>query len=237
MRSLLLIAGGLVVIGFLSRRAAARTGNAPPLPPPAPPNRPAPQPTRPVLAAAAPVRRYKGWNKPELSGKRILTEFPLADPARLVKTQAPDSAARPRLVMDDAAAAYLDMVAAARAAGVPGSPILDINSGYRSDAEQQVIWDRRLKMEREKGAKLGLTEAQIIRKARKWVAPPLSSNHRTGRTIDLNLGYTYGESNLEKMRNTAAWKWLNDNAEKFGFYPYDVEPWHWEYNPPTIDVV
>jgi hypothetical protein len=21
---------------------------------------------------------------------------------------------------------------------------------------------------------------------------------------------------------------------RFGFYPYSREPWHWEYNPPTV---
>jgi LAS superfamily LD-carboxypeptidase LdcB len=34
------------------------------------------------------------------------------------------------------------------------------------------------------------------------------------------------------MRDTAAYHWLVANAATFGFYPYDVEPWHWEYNPP-----
>jgi LAS superfamily LD-carboxypeptidase LdcB len=34
------------------------------------------------------------------------------------------------------------------------------------------------------------------------------------------------------MRDTPAYRWLVAHAERFGFYPYDLEPWHWEYNPP-----
>jgi LAS superfamily LD-carboxypeptidase LdcB len=35
------------------------------------------------------------------------------------------------------------------------------------------------------------------------------------------------------QRQTPAWQWLVGNAERFGFYPYTTEPWHWEYNPPS----
>ncbi len=34
------------------------------------------------------------------------------------------------------------------------------------------------------------------------------------------------------MRQTSAFHWMVTHAEGFGFYPYDQEPWHWEYNPP-----
>ena len=27
-------------------------------------------------------------------------------------------------------------------------------------------------------------------------------------------------------------KWLLLRGEGFGWYPYQNEPWHWEYNPP-----
>jgi hypothetical protein len=27
-------------------------------------------------------------------------------------------------------------------------------------------------------------------------------------------------------------KWLFVNGEQYGWYPYQNEPWHWEYNPP-----
>ena len=36
----------------------------------------------------------------------------------------------------------------------------------------------------------------------------------------------------EKIRASAAWKWLVANAERFGFYPYKNEAWHWEYGAP-----
>lgn len=145
--------------------------------------------------------------------------------------QAPGSKAPPEPLHKYAAAAYLDMVAAARAAGVP-APFLEINSGFRSDAAQRPIWEAQLAKQRQLNP--GASEAEIIKKARKWVAPPETSNHRTGRTIDVVMGSKYREANIPKMRATAAHKWLVENAAKFGFYPYEVEPWHWEYNPPQV---
>ena len=35
------------------------------------------------------------------------------------------------------------------------------------------------------------------------------------------------------MASLPVYKWLQINAELFGFYPYTREPWHWEYNPPS----
>ncbi|MCA9365705.1 M15 family metallopeptidase [Candidatus Kaiserbacteria bacterium] len=61
------------------------------------------------------------------------------------------------------------------------------------------------------------------------------SEHQLGTTVDLtdpNTGGTYGS-----FENTEAYKWLLDNAYKFGFvlsYPennkfYIFEPWHWRF--------
>lgn len=61
-----------------------------------------------------------------------------------------------------------------------------------------------------------------------------NSPHFTGHALDIYVG---GEPVITKDINRAAqvqtpvYKWLVKNAEKFGFYPYYYEPWHWEYVP------
>jgi hypothetical protein len=119
-----------------------------------------------------------------------------------------------------AARAWEAMVAAARADG-HAHPLLLPTSGYRSPAEQQVLWDAALK-------KYGSPEA-----ARKWVAPPGGSPHQTGRAIDMFVGGQNSSSNVDNLRRMPAYHWLVANAACFGFYPYEAEPWHWEYNPPA----
>ena len=37
---------------------------------------------------------------------------------------------------------------------------------------------------------------------------------------------------LVRMRESPVHKWLLLRGEEFGWYPYQNEPWHWEYNPP-----
>jgi len=68
----------------------------------------------------------------------------------------------------------------------------------------------------------------------------LNSPHFTGRALDLYVG---GEPVSTKDQNravqvrTQVYQWLVRNAERFGFYPYFYEPWHWEYRPqpPTTE--
>src|SRR4030095_924189 len=43
-------------------------------------------------------------------------------------------------------------------------------------------------------------------------------------------------NNVAKLRKTRAYNWMVTNAQRFGFYPYKTEPWHWEYNPPAAAV-
>lgn len=92
------------------------------------------------------------------------------------------------------------MVAAAARAGVR----LSVTSGYRTVAEQQVLWDQALR-------KYGSADA-----ARKWVAPPGKSNHQSGKAID--VGASDGHA------------WLRAHGREFGFsQPMSWEPWHWEH--------
>jgi LAS superfamily LD-carboxypeptidase LdcB len=118
-----------------------------------------------------------------------------------------------------AAAAWAALAAAAREAG-HAAPLLLPVSGYRTVDEQAWLWEGAL-------AKYGAPEI-----ACQWVARPGTSAHQSGRAIDLHLGDPIESEYAARMRDTPAYHWLVANAATFGFYPYEVEPWHWEYNPP-----
>lgn len=65
----------------------------------------------------------------------------------------------------------------------------------------------------------------------------INSPHFTGRALDLYVGgmpVGTDDSNRSVQVNTAVYKWLVKNADRFGFKPYFYEPWHWEYNPTTL---
>lgn len=118
-----------------------------------------------------------------------------------------------------AAAAYRELRAAGRAAGF-AAPIFDLVSAYRGDAKQAILFEAAVKRYGSEAA------------ARKWVAKPGGSAHRTGRTLDLNLGGSNSSKGAAALRETAAAKWLKANAARFGFAIYDPpEPWHIEHNP------
>jgi hypothetical protein len=62
------------------------------------------------------------------------------------------------------------------------------------------------------------------------------SAHRTGLAMDVYVGQAPGyppdssaDANRAFMSRTAAYRWLVDNADRFGFVPYPFEPWHWEW--------
>ena len=59
-----------------------------------------------------------------------------------------------------------------------------------------------------------------------------NSPHFTGRALDLYVGgdpVDTRDSNRAIQVNTPAYRWLVQNADRFGFRPYFYEPWHWEY--------
>ncbi|MGH8998206.1 MAG: M15 family metallopeptidase [Acidimicrobiia bacterium] len=118
-----------------------------------------------------------------------------------------------------AARAWAAMVEAARNDGF-AEPLLLAVSGYRSVDEQDWLW---------RGALEKYGDPDL---ACQWVARPGTSAHQSGRAIDLWLGHPIESEHVDALRQTAVWRWLVAHAVEFGFYPYDVEPWHWEYNPP-----
>jgi hypothetical protein len=67
------------------------------------------------------------------------------------------------------------------------------------------------------------------------------SSHSLGLAIDFKLSQgdfkvdetaTRPMSEVVRMRESPVHKWLLLRGEEFGWYPYQNEPWHWEYNPP-----
>lgn len=117
------------------------------------------------------------------------------------------------------AAIALDQMSKAYAAETGDAAGLRAVSGYRSSARQAELFAAAV-------ARYGSPEA-----ARKWVAPPGSSAHQSGRAVDLDMGPPNGSSQVDAQRLTARWRWLTVNAARFGFFPYSAEPWHWEWNP------
>src|SRR5215510_1971078 len=62
----------------------------------------------------------------------------------------------------------------------------------------------------------------------------LNSPHFTGRALDVYVGgepVSTDDRNRALQVNTKVYQWLVKNAERYGFYPYFYEPWHWEYCP------
>lgn len=100
---------------------------------------------------------------------------------------------------------------------------LIINSSYRSYQEQEKIYNKYV-------ARYGEEEAK------KKAAKPGHSEHQTGLAADIQ---TYN-SNQDNFEETDAFRWLQNNAYKYGFilrYPkdkeyltgYSYESWHYRY--------
>jgi peptidoglycan hydrolase-like protein with peptidoglycan-binding domain len=119
----------------------------------------------------------------------------------------------------EAADAWRALVAAARADGL-AHPLLLVTSGFRDPVQQQALWDKAL-------ARYGSAQA-----ARKWVAPPGSSPHQSGRAIDFYLGGKNDSANVGNLRKLPAYQWMIANAVRFGFYPYQNEPLALGVQPP-----
>lgn len=68
------------------------------------------------------------------------------------------------------------------------------------------------------------------------IARARCSPHRTGLAMDVYVGQAPGyppdstaDPNRLFMTKTATYRWLLENAGRFGFVNYPFEPWHWEW--------
>ena len=104
---------------------------------------------------------------------------------------------------------------------------LAVISGFRSqDVQNGLFFD--IKEQR----------VQDASKRAEVSAPPGHSEHHTGYAIDLGDGNVPSTHLSEMFENTAAFKWLQQNAAKYSFelsFPRDnpqgisYEPWHWRF--------
>lgn len=135
-----------------------------------------------------------------------------------------------KTLQTEAANAFLSMQAAAARDGVD----VRMQSGYRSVSYQKKLYDNKTQYYRNKG----LSEAAAREKAAAIVNPPGCSEHNCGLAADLN---SPEHTTLDTgFADTAAFRWLCENAEQYGFilrYPKEAEsvtgityePWHWRY--------
>ena len=108
--------------------------------------------------------------------------------------------------------------------------LVSVTSAYRSYAEQVTLFEQR------KAMYPNLSEEEAYTAAATVVAPPGTSEHQTGLSCDMhNLS-----SADVSFADTGAYKWMVENAYKFGFilrYPEDkqditgisFEPWHYRF--------
>ena len=138
-----------------------------------------------------------------------------------------------KTLQTEAANAFLSMQAAAAKDGVD----VRMQSGYRSVSYQKKLYNDKTQYYRNKG----LSEAAAREKAAAIVNPPGCSEHNCGLAADLN---SPEHTTLDTgFADTAAFRWLCENAEQYGFilrYTKEAEsvtgityePWHWRYVGP-----
>ena len=131
------------------------------------------------------------------------------------------------------AAALQAMLLCMRADGITDTYV---TSGYRSYTYQSQLFALYVNQEMSKNPALTREEASVL--AETYSARPGYSEHQSGLCVDL-MTTTMG--NLDaSFENTAAFRWLQENAAQFGFilrYPkdkeattgYTYEPWHYRF--------
>lgn len=134
-------------------------------------------------------------------------------------------------LMDSRAAQYmLQMIEDAQAYGAP----IGITSAYRSVEYQKQNFDNNVKQLENQG----MTHEEAYNETAKNIAIPGKSEHNTGLAADILSGEHWSLD--EGFENTRAFKWLSENAHKYGFilrYPKDktaitkinYEPWHYRF--------
>ncbi len=105
--------------------------------------------------------------------------------------------------------ALVRAVGSARTAARRAGLTLVVNSGYRSRAKQQALYDAAV---RQYGS---------ARAARRWVLPPAESTHVRGLAVDVGTPATAA--------------WLAQRGARWGLCrTYANEPWHFEYRPDWV---
>jgi len=122
-----------------------------------------------------------------------------------------------------AAIKFQQMVNAAQRDGVVLVPL----SAFRTLADQEYLF---FEIKAQRG--------QVATKRAEVSAPPGYSEHHTGYAVDIGDGYVPAVDFSPEFENTAAFKWLEENAAYYSFelsFPRDnpqgisYEPWHWRF--------
>jgi len=122
-----------------------------------------------------------------------------------------------------AAIKFRQMVNAAQRDGVVLVPL----SAFRTMQDQEYLFFD-IKAQRGQGA---AKRAEVS-------APPGYSEHHTGYAVDIGDGYVPAVDLSPEFENTAAFKWLEENAAYYSFelsFPrnnpqgINYEPWHWRF--------
>ena len=129
-----------------------------------------------------------------------------------------------RRMREEAAAALEEMFAACKEeAGITLTSV----SGYRAYSSQENIYNRKLR-----------SVKGNVEKAQEYVAPPGSSEHQLGLTMD--IGQKSKSSLNTVFGKTQGAVWARENSWRFGFIlrydegweditGYSYEPWHFRY--------
>ncbi|MCA9709740.1 MAG: D-alanyl-D-alanine carboxypeptidase family protein [Myxococcales bacterium] len=67
-----------------------------------------------------------------------------------------------------------------------------------------------------------------VAEGRKWLA--FNSPHETGLAMDIGTGGLWPtKSTRAQQKKTPLHQWLVEHAHEYGWHPYKLEPWHWEF--------
>ena len=107
------------------------------------------------------------------------------------------------------------------AAAAAGFPDVKLSSGWRRHS-----WKSKEHYDSEMIRRYG-----SVKEGRNWVA--YSSAHETGLAMDFNChGVVPSKKKNKAGKQTPFYKWLVENAHKWGITPYKKECWHWELRLP-----
>ena len=142
--------------------------------------------------------------------------------------------------------AFMAMKAAAYQDGID----LKVVSGYRSFDRQEAIFERKYQQYTDEG----MEPLEAIDRIIEYSTIPGTSRHHWGTDLDIIDGYPKAEGDVlvpEKFGPGGPYelmkKWMDKNAEKFGFYlvytdqpkrrGFKYEPWHYTYAPVSIPML
>lgn len=182
------------------------------------------------------ISAYLSSIEPENSDEYLLLankQNPLGSdyrPSDLTKLECKTADNREMYLRKDAATALTAMMLAMEADGISD---VSVTSAYRAYSRQKELFEGYVA----KHMAEGMTKEEATAAALEYSAQPGTSEHQTGLCIDF-ITSTAGLS--KAFENTAVFRWLSENAYKFGFilrYPedkvditgYTYEPWHYRF--------